>query len=259
VKAHRLVPLLLCLLAPVALAEPRVLNPGTGLSLDLGAVKGVTTCVTVPDTLYDPQACQGIPRKPPSELTGPGKGLHLLAVMDHGEASVILTLSSVTRPGIGQMDGARLRAFLEGSMKMLAAEFGAQPRLAGGDDTPYTLQEIRGVPVVRWEYTVDLLATGKPGDVDSGVAYLIPSKDTLDLLSLSTQRMHLPLARSIGEQLVATLQLPVTVEAERFGKDSFFSLAASPATLALRLALLVAICAVLVWLWRILRTRRAKR
>jgi hypothetical protein len=254
VETRRLAPLLLCLLAPVALAEPHVLDASTGLSLDL-AVKGASTCVTVPDTLYDPQACQGIPRKLPAELAEAGKNLHLLGVVDQSGASIILTLSSVTRPGIGQMDETRLRAFIDTSMKNLAKEFGAKPQLTGGEESPFTLTEIRGVPVARWEYKVDLLATGKPGEMDSGVAWLIPSKDTIHILSLSTHRAHLETARTVGAQLMSTLQLPVTVDAASFGKDSFFSPGASPGGFTFRVALVAVVCVSLVWLLR-LRLRK---
>lgn len=244
--------LLLLFLAPRALAEAQVVDPQTGLSLDFD-VKGALTCIVIPEKLYVPQDCEGIPPRDPATLPDTDKGLHVLAVVRQGEATILLTVSSISRPGIGQMSEQQIRGFLEGTVTRLASEFGGKPRLLGSGDQPYTLKWVGEVPVVRWEYATEVPEAEQQANVSSGVVYLVPSKDTLDIISLNTHERHLEVARGVGEELVSKLKVPLTIDAGGFGGSSLME--ASPVLLsAMAAGVFLVLVAGGVWLWR--RRRR---
>jgi hypothetical protein len=220
VLGKQLVRLLVVFAAVPALAEPPVLNPNTGLALE-PRVKSAETCVVLPDALYDPEACSGIPRGDSKTLPEKNKSLHALAVMRWGETHVMLTVSSVTRPGIGQMSGAQIAGFREAMLTRLADDFKIQPRAVETGGKPYTLVRIQGVPVVRWEYTTDVPDTDPQANVASGVVFLVPSRDTLDLVSFNCHQKDLATARELGDQVMSTLKVPVTIDVEGFGGRSW--------------------------------------
>jgi len=236
--------LLAVLLAVPALAEPPVLDANTGLALD-PRVKSVETCVVLPDALYDPEVCSGIPRADTQSLPEKNKSLHALAVLRWGETHVMLTVSSVSRPGIGQMSGAQIEGFLEAMMTRLSEDFKVQPQFLRTGDKPYTVMRIQDVPVVRWEYTTQVLDTDPQANVASGVAFLVPSRDTLDLISFNCNKKDLPTARELSEQVMSTLKVPLTIDAASFGGRSW----ADPGVIALSATGCALLLAVVGWLW----------
>ena len=220
VSGKQLVRLLVILAAVPALAEPPVLNPNTRLALE-PRLKSVETCVVLPGALYDPEACSGIPRGDSKTLPENNKSLHALAVMRWGETHVMLTVSSVTRPGIGQMSGTQIEGFLEAMLARLAEDFKVQPRFVEQGGQRYTLVRIQDVPVVRWEYTTDVPDTDPQASVASGVVFLVPSRDTLDLVSFNCHKKDLATARELGDQVISTLKVPVTIDTAGFGGRSW--------------------------------------
>jgi hypothetical protein len=197
------------LAAPMALAGRVTVNPETELSLDF-SVEGATVCILVPSQQYDPQACAGIPQKEAS-------GVRALVIVRQAEPVFIITVTSIQRPEIGQMSDQRIRGFLQGTMKRLSGDFGAPVRGVEDAGKTYALQRVGGVPVVRWAYTTEVPDADERAHTASAVVYLIPSRDTLDILSINTHQQHLEAARSVGEQVISTLQVPLTIDAERFG------------------------------------------
>ena len=235
--------ILLVLLAFPAFAEPPVVDTNTGLALE-PRVKGAVSCVVVPDALYEPEACEGIPRGT-AETLPKDKSLHVLTVLRWGETTVMLTVSSVSRPGIGQMSGTQLRGFLEATRARLAEEFKVQPQFVGGEEQPYTVLRIDGVPVVRWEYTTELPDSDPQANVASGVAFLVPSRDTLDIISFNSHKKDLATARELSEQVVSTLKVPLTIDAGSFGGRSW----SDPGMIASLTVGLVLLLAGGGWLW----------
>jgi hypothetical protein len=244
--------LAVALAAPLALAEPVTVNPETELSLDF-TVKDATSCILRPEQRYDPQACAGIPQKDASDPAGADPGVRALVIVRQGEQVFVLTVASVKRPGIGQMYDQNIQGFLEGTRKRLTEDFGAQVRDAGGSEKEYTVQRVGGVPVVRWEYTTELPEEDERAHTASAVVYLIPSRDTLDILSINTHRRNLEAARSVGEQVISTLRLPLTIEPERFAGDMALELGKAIASGLVLVALVVGLA---VAMWR--RTRKAR-
>jgi hypothetical protein len=236
--------LLVVLLAVPALAEPPVLDANTGLALD-PRVKSVETCVVLPDGLYDPEACSGIPRGDSKTMPEKNPSLHALAVLRWGETHVMFTVSSVTRPGIGQMSGTQIEGFLEAMMTRLAEDFKVQPQVLKSGDRPYTLLRIQDVPVVRWEYTTDVPDTDPQANVASGVAFVVPSRDTLDLISFNCHKKDLPTARELSEQVMSTLKVPLTIDAASFGGRSW----SDPGVVAFMTGGVFVLLAAVGWLW----------
>ncbi|MFL5349192.1 MAG: hypothetical protein ACJ8AT_30700 [Hyalangium sp.] len=214
--------LLVLLLAPRALADRLTVNPDTQLSLDF-QVPGMTPCILLPEKAYDPEACAGVPQEkkvPPASHGGSVRALVFLQQPGH---VFIFTLVSIQRPGIGQMYDRHIQGFIQGTLKNLSQEFGA-PMQAGGDaGKEYTLERENGVPVARWEYTTKLPDSDPRTNTANAVVYLIPSRDTLDILSVSTRRQDLEAARFVGEQVISTLQLPLTIDADTFGGDMTYA------------------------------------
>jgi hypothetical protein len=243
--------LLVALVAPVALAAPLTINPETQLTLDF-TVKDATSCVLRPEQHYDPQACAGIPKKDASDPPEGDQSVRGLVIVRQAERVFVLTMASVRRPGIGQMYEQNIQGFLEGTRKRLSEDFGATVRDAAGSEKVYTLHKVGGVPVVRWAYTTELPEEDERAHTASAVVYLIPSRDTLDILSINTHQRNLEAAQGVGEQVISTLRLPLTVDAEAFGGDMAFSLAKDIASGLVLLALVIGLA---VAMWR--RTRKA--
>jgi hypothetical protein len=243
VSGKYLARILLVLLALPASAEPPVVDANTGLALD-PRVKGVKACIVLPDALYDPEACQGVPRGDPSELPQ-DKSLHMLAVLLRGETTVMLTVSSVARPGIGQMSGGQIQGFVEALMARLAQDFKVPPRFSHGGERPYVLVRLGEVPVVSWEYTTAVPDKDPQANVSSGIAFLVPSRDALDIISFNSNKKDLAVARELSAQVMATAKVPLTIDPDSFGGRSW----ADPGVLA---ALMMGVLVVLGgggWLW----------
>lgn len=245
VLGKRFARLLAVLLAFPALAEPPVLNANTGLALD-PRVKSVETCVVLPDALYEPESCSGIPRGDAKTMPEKNKSLHALAVLRWGETHVMLTASSISRPGIGQMSGAQIEGFLEAMLARLADDFKVQPQFLNAGSKPYTLVRINDVPVVRWEYTTELPEGDPQANVASGVAYLVPSRDTLDLVSFNCNKKDLATARELSEQVMSTLKVPLTIDTASFGGRRW----SDPSSIAFMAGALAVLLAATVWVWR---------
>jgi hypothetical protein len=219
----RIVQLLFLLVGSAAFAGRLTVDPETQLSLDF-SVEGATTCILIPDTSYDPQACAGIPREDVSATQGKGRNVRALVILRQSEHAFVLTLASIPRPGIGQMYDQQLRGFIEGTMKNLTQELGASTHPIDSKAATYTVEKVGDVPVVRWEYTTDLPEGDARANTASSVVYLIPSRDALDLLSINTHQKELEAARAVGARLISTLQVPLTIDAKEFGGDMTFSL-----------------------------------
>jgi len=250
--ARSLAPLFLLLVAPVALAEHVTVNPETELSLDF-TMKDATSCILRPEKQYDPKACAGIPQKDASDPAGGDQSVRALVIVRQPEQVFVLTVASVKRPGIGQMYDQNIQGFLEGTRNRLSEDFGAPVSDAAGSEKAYTVQRVGGVPVVRWEYTTELPEEDERANTASAVVYLIPSRDTLDILSINTHRRSLEAARSVGEQVISTLRLPLTIDAERFGGDMAFALGKDIASVLVLVALVVGLA---VAMWR--RSRKVR-
>jgi hypothetical protein len=241
-----LVPLFFLLVAPLALAERVTVNPETELSLEFSA-KGATTCILVPEKRYDPQACAGIPQKEASAREGGDQSVRALVILRQPEQVFILTVASIKRPEIGQMYDQNIRGFIEGTLRRLTEDFGATARLGEDSEKPYTVQQVGGVPVARWEYTTELPEEDERANTASAVVYLIPSRDTLDVLSINTHRRNLAEARIVGEQVISTLKLPLTIDAKEFGGDMTFALGKDIASVLVLAALVIGLG---VAMWR---------
>ena len=92
------------------------------------------------------------------------------------------------------------------------------------------------MPVARWEYTTDLPETDSRSGTASAVAYLIPSRDTLDILSINTPTRGLAAIRGVGEQLISTLRVPLTIDADQFGRNMWWAFAQKGLMVAVPLA-----------------------
>lgn len=238
--------LVLLLVARVALAEPVTVNPETQLSLDF-TVKDASTCILRPAERYDAQACAGIPKKTATEMSQGDPSVRAVVIMRQAENMLVLTVASVKRPGIGQMYEQNIQGFLEGTRARLSEDFGAKVKDVAGPEKPYTIQRVGQVPVARWEYTTELPEEDQRAHTASAVVYLIPSKDTLDILSINTHARSLALAQGVGEQVIATLRLPLTIDADAFGGDMAFALGKDIASVLVLVALVVGLG---VAMWR---------
>lgn len=245
--------LVLFLVARVALAEPVTVNPETQLSLDF-AVKDASSCILRPAERYDAQACAGIPKKTATDSAQGDSGVGALVLVRQAENMFVLTVASVKRPGIGQMYDQNIEGFLEGTRARLSEDFGAPVKDVASAEKPYTLQRVGEVPVARWEYTTELPEQDERAHTASAVVYLIPSKDTLDILSINTHQRNLALARSVGDQVIATLRVPLTIDADAFGGDLAFALGKDIASVLVLVAMGVGLG---VAMWR--RSRKVAR
>jgi hypothetical protein len=251
-RAWCLARFLLLIMAPAALAERRTVNPDTQLSLDL-TVKGASTCIVIPQELYDPQVCEGIPRSRTEAAPGAAQGVRALAILRQESAGVVLTVTSIQRPEIGQMYEQQIHGFIQSTMKRLSEELGAPTHpVDKAALKPYTVQQVGGVPVVRWEYTADLPDNDSRANTASAVVYLVPSRDTLDILSLNTHRQNLEATRGFGDQLISTLRVPLTIDPEDFGGDMRRAMVMKVGMIAIPVVLVLGVGG---WLWR--RSRRA--
>jgi hypothetical protein len=244
--------LLVALTASAALAEPVTINPETQLSLDF-TVKDATSCILRPAERYDAQACAGIPKKTATDAAQGDPSVRALVIVRQAENMFVLTVASVKRSGIGQMYEQNIQGFLEGTRKQLSEDFGAPVKDVASSEKPYTIQRVGDVPVARWEYTTELHEEDERAHTASAVVYLIPSKDTLDILSINTHQRNLAAARSVGEQVISTLRLPLTIDADAFGGDLAFALGKDIASGLVLVALVVGLG---VAMWR--RTRKAR-
>ena len=247
-----LAPLLLLFVARVALAEPVTVNPETQLSLDF-TVKDATSCILRPAERYDAQACAGIPKKTATDAAQGDPSVRALVIVRQAENMLVLTVASVQRPGIGQMYEQNIQGFLQGTRDRLSEDFGAPVKDVGSPEKPYTIQRVGDVPVARWEYTTELPEEDERAHTASAVVYLIPSKDTLDILSINTHQRSLALARSVGEQVISSLRLPLTIDADAFGGDMGLALGKDIASGLVLVALVVGLA---VAMWR--RSRRPR-
>lgn len=247
-----LLALLVALTASAALAEPVTVNPETKLSLDF-TVKDATSCILRPAERYDPQACAGIPQKDASDPASGDPSVRALVIVRQAETVFVLTVASIQRSGIGQLYDQNIQGFLEGTRQRLTEDFGAAVKDAASPEKPYTLQRVGGVPVVRWEYTTELPEEDDRAHTASAVVYLIPSKDTLDILSINTHQRNLAAAQSVGDQVISTLSLPLTIDADAFGGDMAFALGKDIASGLVLVALVVGLA---VAMWR--RSRKAR-
>jgi len=242
------------LMAPVVLAKRVTVNPETKLSLDF-SVKEATSCILVPDEGYDPQACEGIPRR---NVPAPPQGeqsVQALVIVRQSDQVFVLTLASVRRPGIGEMYDQHIQGFIQATTKQLAQDFGAPVHAVDDGGKPYVLQTVGGVPVVRWAYTTELPETSEQAHTASATVYLIPSQDALDILSINTHQRNLDAARSVGEQVISTLQVPLTVDAGQFGADMAWALGVQMGAAAVALVLAIVLW---VWLWRRFKKRHGQ-
>lgn len=213
----------LLLVGSAAFAGRLTVDPDTQLSLDV-SVDGATTCVLIPATSYDAQACEGIPREDASATQGKGRNVRALVILRQSERAFVLTVASIPRPGIGQMYDQQLRGFIESTMKNLTQELGAPTHLIESKAATYSLEKVGDVPVVRWEYTTDLPETDAKANTATSVVYLIPSRDALDILSINTHPKNLEAARAVGARIISTLQVPLTIDAKEFGADMTYAM-----------------------------------
>lgn len=219
----RIAQLLVLLLAPLSLAERLTVDPDTRLSLDF-QILGVTPCILAPTEAYDREACAGVPQEQTTLPASGGGNVRALVFLKQPEHVFILTLVSIQRPGIGQMYDRHIEAFIQGTLKNLSKEFGAPVHAVKLGEKEYSIQRENGVPVVRWGYTTELPDSNPRANTANAAVYLIPSRDTLDILSVSTRRQDLEAARIVGEQVISTLQVPLTVDAGRFGGDMTYAM-----------------------------------
>lgn len=245
-EVRRFAQLFFLLVAPVALAQRVTANPETQLSLDF-TVKGATSCILVPGGRYDPQACEEIPpRDAPASPAG-ASGVRALVIVRQADEMFVLTVASVGRPEIGEMYDQHIRGFIQATVKQLSQDFGAPVRVVENAGKVYTLQPVGGVPVVRWAYTTELPETDERAHTASAAVYIIPSKDVLDILSINTHQRSLEAARGVGDQVISTLQVPVTIDADQFGADMTWALGVRIGAAAGGLVLAIVLG---VWLWR---------
>jgi len=242
------------LMAPAVLAERVTVDSETKLSLDF-SIKEATSCILVPDAKYDAQACEGIPRR---NVPAPPEGEHsvrALVIVRQSDQVFVVTLTSVRRPGIGEMYDQHIRGFIQATLKQLSQDFGAPVHAVQDAGKLFTLQTVGGVPVVRWAYTTELPEASEQAHTASAAIYLIPSQDALDILSINTHRRNLDAAKGVGEQVISTLQVPLTVDAGQFGADMAWALGLRIG--AAGVALVVAIV-LWVWLWRRFKKRHVQ-
>jgi hypothetical protein len=242
------------LLAPAVLAARVTVDPETKLSLDF-SVNGATSCILVPGAGYDPQACEGIPRRDIPASPRGEQSVRALVIVRQTDQVFVLTLASVRRPGIGEMYDQHIRGFIQATTKQLSQDFGAPVHAVEDAGKPYTLQAAGGVPVVRWAYTAELPEVSEQAHTASAAVYLIPSQDVLDILSINTHRRNLDAARSVGEQVISTLQMPITVDAGQFGADMSWALGLQIGAAAVAL---VAAIVLWVWLWKRFKKRHGQ-
>ena len=242
----------LLLVAPVALAGRVTADPETQLSLDF-SVKDATSCILVPDKGYDPQACEGIPRREAPASAAGTSGVQALVIVRQSEQTFVLTLASLRRPEIGEMYDQHIRGFIQAAVKQLSQDFGAPVRAVENEGKLYTLQRVGEVPVVRWSYTTELPETDERSHTASAAVYLIPSRDVLNILSINTHQRNLDSARSVGEQVISTLQVPLTIDAGQFGADMNWALGVRMGGAAVALVLAIVLW---VWLWRRMKKAR---
>ncbi|WP_224240795.1 hypothetical protein [Hyalangium gracile] len=237
----------------VVFAERLTINPETRLSLDF-KVEGTTACILIPQQAYDEQACAGIPREEVAAPQGRGQNVRALVILRQPERVFVLTVASIPRPGIGQMYDRQLQGFVDGTLKNLSQEFGASTHLVDGKAPAYTLEKVGGVPVARWEYTTDLPEADSRANTASAVVYLIPSRDTLDILSLNAHQRDLEAARSVGARIISTMQVPLTIDVEAFGGDMSMALGMDFAKVLVPAALVLLVVGWMGW-----RYRKARR
>ncbi|WP_224363269.1 hypothetical protein [Hyalangium versicolor] len=235
----------------VAFAERLTVNPETQLSMDF-SLEGATVCIRIPTSAFDPQACAGIPRE--EVESSQRKNVRAQVVLRQPEHVLVLTVASIPRPGIGQMYDQQIQGFIEGTMQNLSQEFGASTHLVDSKASPYTLEKVGTVPVARWEYTTDLPESDLRANTASAVVYLIPSRDTLDILSLNTHRRDLDAARKAGAQIISTMQVPLTIDAKEFGGNMPVAMGMNFGTVMVPVVLVIGIMGLLWW-----RHRRASR
>lgn len=242
------------LMAPAVLAERVTADPETKLSLDF-SVKGATSCILVPDAGYDPQACEGIPRRHVPAPPEGGQSVLALVIVRQSDQVFVLTLTSVRRPGIGEMYDQHIRGFIQATTKQLSQDFGAPVHAVEGAGKLYTLQTVGGVPVVRWSYTTELPEASEQAHTASAAVYLIPSQDAVDILSINTHQRNLDAARGVGDQVISTLQVPLTVDAGQFGADMVWALG-----LRIGAAGVALVLAIVLWvgLWRRFKKRHSQ-
>jgi hypothetical protein len=250
----RLAQLCFLLMAPAVLADRVTVDPETKLSLDF-SVKGATSCILVPDGKYDPQACEGIPRRNLPAPSEGGHGVLTLVIVRQSDQVFVLTATSVRRPGIGGMYDQHIRSFIQATLKQLSQDFGAPVRPVEDAGKPYTLQTVGGVPVVRWAYTTELPEASDQAHTASATVYLIPSQDALDILSINTHQRNLEAAKGVGEQVISTLQVPLTIDAGRFGADMTWALGLQIGAAGVALVLTIVLW---VALWRRMKKRHSK-
>jgi hypothetical protein len=243
---RRFAQLFFLLVAPVALAERVTVDPETQLSLDF-SVKGATSCILVPSSGYDPQACEGIPRRDVPAPSAGDPGVRALVIVRQADQMFVLTLASLRRPEIGEMYDQHIQGFIQATVKQLSQDFGAPVRAVENAGKTYALQPVGEVPVVRWAYTTELPETDERAHTASAAVYLIPSRDVLDILSINTHQRNLEAARSVGEQVISTLQVPLTIDARQFGADMAWALGVQIGAAAVALVLVIVLW---VWLWR---------
>jgi hypothetical protein len=249
----RIVQLLVILLAPMAFAERLEINPDTKLSLDF-KVPGATPCILVPEKARDPEACAGVPQEKAVPPTSGGGSIRALVFLRQPGHVFILTVASVQRSGIGQLYDQHLRGFIQGTLKNLSQEFGGSTHVVETAGKTYTIQKENGVPVARWEYATELPDSDPRSNTANAVVYVIPSRDTLDILSVTTRQEDLAAARSVGDQVLSTLQVPLTIDAEKFGGDMTYAVGWAVARVLVPLVLVLA--AVGWGVWRYLKARK---
>lgn len=242
-------------MAPAVLAERLTVDPETKLTLDFSVVKGATSCILVPDTGYDPQACEGIPRRDNPAPPRGEQSVRALVIVRQSDQVFVLTLTTIRRPGIGEMYDQHIQGFIQATVKQLSQDFGAPVHAVEDAGKLYTLQTVGGVPVVHWAYTTELPEASEQAHTASAAVYLIPSQDVLDILSINTHRRNLDAARSVGGQVISTLQMPLTVDAGQLGADMAWALGLQMGATAV--ALVVAIV-LWVWLWRRFKKRHGQ-
>jgi hypothetical protein len=249
---RRFAQLFFLLVAPVTLAERMTVDPETQLSLDF-SVKDATSCILVPDKGYDPKACEGIPRREAPAPAAGAPGVQALVIVRQSDQTFVLTLASVRRPEIGEMYDQHIRGFIQATVKQLSQDFGAPVRAVDNEGKLYTLQPVGEVPVVRWSYTTELPETDERAHTASAAVYLIPSRDVLNILSINTHQRNLEAARSVGEQIISTLQVPLTIDAGQFGADMNWALGVRMGGAAVALVL-----AIVLWVWLRRRMKKAR-
>lgn len=245
--------LLLLAASTPAVAKQVVADPASALSLDLD-VRGSRTCIMYPEALRDPAGCEGLgPAKDPEKA---GPGLRMMGIIrQKDDEMIVFTLVSASQKGIGQLSAQQIEGIVKGWVDTRAKDFKASIHLNREAGRSYALYRVGQVPVVRWSYTGDLPPTDPKAIRASSVVYMVPSRDQLDFISLSTRTSNLAGARAYGDQLLSTLQVPLTVDSRRFGASmvALVGEALGKGVAALLGLVLVAGSGALVW--RAMRSR----